>query len=126
MNGVEILVTTEVPVEFTFNEWAFWITGGIVLIAFVCRGLHAWLLEDCTFSVVPTLVVVGILVGFFLGACAGGLLFSTPLVYEAQYKVIIDDSVLMAEFLDNYEILDQEGKIYTVKERIPEELINER
>ena len=34
-----------------------------------------------------------------------------------KYKVIIDDSVSMNEFLDKYEILDQEGKIYTIKER---------
>jgi hypothetical protein len=34
-----------------------------------------------------------------------------------ELKVTIDDSVLMNEFLDKYEILDQEGKIYTVKER---------
>ena len=32
-------------------------------------------------------------------------------------KVTINDSVSMNEFLDKYEILDQEGKIYTVKER---------
>ena len=34
-----------------------------------------------------------------------------------EYKVTIDDSVSMNEFLGKYEILDQEGKIYTVKER---------
>ena len=34
-----------------------------------------------------------------------------------EYKVTIDDSVSMNEFLDKYEILDQEGKIYTVKEK---------
>jgi cellulose synthase/poly-beta-1,6-N-acetylglucosamine synthase-like glycosyltransferase len=36
---------------------------------------------------------------------------------HTEYKVVIDDSVLMNEFLDKYEILGQEGKIYTVKER---------
>lgn len=36
---------------------------------------------------------------------------------HTEYKVTIDDSVSMNEFLDKYEILDQEGKIYTVKER---------
>ena len=34
-----------------------------------------------------------------------------------EYKITIDDSVLMTEFLDKYEILDQEGKICTVKEK---------
>jgi uncharacterized membrane protein YedE/YeeE len=36
---------------------------------------------------------------------------------HTELKVTIDDSVSMNEFLDKYEILDQEGKIYTVKER---------
>ena len=38
-------------------------------------------------------------------------------INHVEYKVTIDDSVSMNEFLDKYEILDQEGKIYTVKEK---------
>ena len=34
-----------------------------------------------------------------------------------QYKVTIDETVSMVEFMDKYEIIDQEGKIYTVRER---------
>ena len=34
-----------------------------------------------------------------------------------EYKVAIDESVSLVEFYDKYEILDQEGKIYTIKER---------
>ncbi len=33
------------------------------------------------------------------------------------YKVIIEDSVSMVEFYDKYEILDVQGKIYTIMER---------
>ena len=38
-------------------------------------------------------------------------------INHIEYKVTIDDSVSMNEFLDKYEIIDQEGKIYTVKEK---------
>lgn len=34
-----------------------------------------------------------------------------------EYKVTIEDSVSLNEFLDKYEILGQEGRIYTVKEK---------
>ena len=34
-----------------------------------------------------------------------------------QYKVTIDETVSMVKFMDKYEIIDQEGKIYTVRER---------
>ena len=33
-----------------------------------------------------------------------------------EYKVTINNEVSMTEFLDKYEILDMEGKIFTVKE----------
>ena len=46
----------------------------------------------------------------------GGTISKTN-ISHIEYKVTIDDSVLMNEFLDKYEILDQEGKIYTVRER---------
>lgn len=38
-------------------------------------------------------------------------------VNHIEYKVTIDESVSMTEFMDKYEIIDQEGKIYTVKEK---------
>lgn len=34
-----------------------------------------------------------------------------------KYQVIIDESVKMVEFNEKYEIVDQDGKIYTVIER---------
>ena len=36
---------------------------------------------------------------------------------EYEYKVTISDEVSMNDFLEKYEIIDQEGKIFTVKER---------
>ena len=62
---------------------------------------------------------------FLIVFIAGGALFGTlvgrttgdPIEYETQYKVVIDDSVSMNEFIEKYEIIDQEGKIYTVREK---------
>ena len=45
-----------------------------------------------------------------------GLTNKTTPAYT-EYKVTIDDSVSFTEFTEKYEIIDQEGKIYTVKER---------
>ena len=49
--------------------------------------------------------------------CIIGAHIKTDEIIDTTYKVTIDDSVSMNEFLDKYEIIDQEGKIYTVKER---------
>ena len=37
-----------------------------------------------------------------------------------QYKVTISDTVNFVEFNEKYEVLEQDGKIYTIKERIDE------
>lgn len=38
--------------------------------------------------------------------------------YEIRYQVTIDDSVSMNEFQSKYEIIEIEGKIYTIRERV--------
>ena len=34
-----------------------------------------------------------------------------------QYQVAIDDTVVMSEFYDKYEVIEVEGKIYTIREK---------
>lgn len=38
--------------------------------------------------------------------------------YETRYQVTINDSMSMNEFQNKYEIIEIEGKIYTVRERV--------
>ena len=40
-----------------------------------------------------------------------------PTKYETRYKVTIYYDMLMNDFLEKYEIVSQDGKIYTVRER---------
>ena len=43
-------------------------------------------------------------------------------VYDyTEYKVIVDDTVNMNEFMEKYEILDRDGEIYIVREVIENE-----
>jgi hypothetical protein len=41
---------------------------------------------------------------------------TTQIPDYTKYEVIIDDSVSMSEFVNTYEILEQRGQIYVVKE----------
>jgi L-cystine uptake protein TcyP (sodium:dicarboxylate symporter family) len=59
---------------------------------------------------------VGVVVGFLLSVVVGFI----EIEYYPTYKVTISDEVSMNEFMDKYEILNQDGKIYTVKERTPD------
>ena len=116
MNGVEILSTQEVVTESTSNWWLagiIWlaciVVGGI--IGFFCFDYY----ERCQGSVFGC-CAIGALLGIFVFVvvCA---VTAKPVACETQYKVTISDEVSMNEFLDKYEIIDQEGKIYTVRER---------
>lgn len=118
MTGVEILNVTEHAIME--RAWSWSMCFGLFIGLFglcVIIGFVLGLREDD--------ICVGIQVGLITGLiCA---LLGSPLLTasfsrkevgkEYHYKVTIDDSVSMNEFLDKYEILDQEGKIYTVKER---------
>lgn len=62
---------------------------------------------------------------FFAGCCLVIILFvgivSSSVAHKTTYdvyKVILDETAIdYPEFLDIYEIIDQEGKIYTIKYR---------
>ena len=59
---------------------------------------------------------------FFAGIFVGMLslfifVHAKPAKTINTYSVIIDDSVSMTEFYDKYEVLDIQGKIFTITER---------
>lgn len=117
MNGIEILTSNEVAVAYEKFNWSnFWITIAIVAFGALIAGLLArfdsqdGVIGVLAFSVV--LIIGGLIFGPMIGCNTG-----EPIEYETQYKITIDDSVSMTEFLDKYEIIDQDGKIYTVRER---------
>lgn len=115
MNGVEILSSAEVASEFAFNWTAFWTTLGILFGIGLISSVVSFLFMEEWGAAFASLFVA-----CFLGIWLGTVIANNnkiPISYETHYKVTIDDTVSMNEFLDKYEILDQEGKIYTVKER---------
>ena len=111
MEGVEILSTSEVVVGYVFNVKVYLIalviiTGLMTLISCFNGGFY---FEE---------VVIGLITGIIFGAILGifPAMNSTPSKYETRYKVIVSDEVPMNEFLNKYEIISQEGKIYTVRD----------
>lgn len=118
MKGVEILTSAQVATESAWNPTAFWITAIIIFVIFVIAGIFT----SCN-EMGWTPLVVFALVGFILGGALGsvtGLAFCHPVNYETQYKVTISDEVLMIDFYEHYEVIDQDGKIFTVREKTNE------
>lgn len=115
MTGVEILAMEEIAVSFDFNWLAFWIVFGIIFGLFSTIGIVVGI-ETYDLSCAAVCITFGVILSLILGGLSGDE-FGTPTEYETRYKVTISDEVSMNDFLERYEILDQEGKIYTVRER---------
>ena len=110
MNGVEILSS-----ETIYNTFLpeIWIGLGLML-GFMSVALFVRSISE-GYDILPWIFVVLIIVCIVIASLAG-----TPNkndINHIEYKVTIDDTVSMTEFMNKYEILGQEGKIYTVKER---------
>ena len=115
MTGVEVLAIEKVAIDFAFSWGLFGIIAFLILGAFVLFGLLAAIVVDdikCITGFGIVGLIFAMLLGFACGDSAG-----EPIEYENQYKVIISDEVSMNEFIEKYEIIEQEGKIYTVRER---------
>ena len=116
MTGVEILTTEQVAIAFGFDWVTFCVTS--FLLALIL-GFMFWVLSLEYFDTVGRIVMIiigaalGVLFGFMI-ACSSD--DGAPIAYETHYKVTISDEVPMNEFLERYEIIDQEGKIFTVRE----------
>jgi hypothetical protein len=115
MTGVEILAIEEVAIEFAFNWLACFIGFGVFFAVFILIGFALSVRFDDWSQMIVGLVI-GTIMGVIFGI-ASGFAAQTPTEFENQYKVTISDEVSMNEFLDRYEIVDTEGKIYTVRER---------
>ena len=118
MTGVEILAAEEVAVEFTFNWTIFWITVGMMALIGLAIGLIN--LENCGWPFIPMMLTVCTVLGSLLGVCFGKV-YEKPAKYETQYKITVSDDVCMNDLLDKHEIVDIEGKIFTVREKKGEE-----
>lgn len=116
MTGIEILTSAEVVTETVFNWAAFW-TMICVGVGFgLILGIITILTEGLEWTDLPLLILVSVTISSIVGfGC--GLSASTPIAYETQYKVIISDEVSANDFYEYYEVIEQDGKILTVREK---------
>ena len=116
MTGVEIL-SSEVIYQTEVYWWLLIVIPIIGLLVGLILSIVAWVkdgFDDQLISLTIRLTVACFVLGFALTVATE---HKTDSIDHVEYKVTIDDSVSMNEFLNKYEILDQEGKIYTVKEK---------
>lgn len=116
MNGITVLSVGEY-VETIGGAWSFM---AALLLVF---GIIVALAGAITFLVSKG---AGTAIGLFACFIGGCMLASSSREYKnsgpqiniPQYKITISDSVPYNEFVEKYEVLNIEGKIYTVIDKV--------
>ena len=109
MEGITILnqfVVDNAPVG-----WLAAVAGAVLLC--VCFWAFISFIGWREYGYSIAFVILGIICSGLI--VSGVTITNTP--PETRYQVLIDESVSMSEFFEKYEIIEQEGKIYTVKEK---------
>jgi hypothetical protein len=112
MEGVTILSATTVTLGI---PW-----GAAILIALVVFAFMFLLLSILAVDEPIEFLFAGIVALFATVIALIPLWISIGTTEVTEYKVIIDDSIKYVEFMEKYEVIDQEGEIYTVRERTKE------
>lgn len=113
MEGIEILSVGEEIIRSGFN----WTAAAFVFAICCILGALTFIAER---GVSPTsAVIITLMISVFF-ASLFGMMFMPKVDSIPTYKVTIEDSVNFNEFNEKYEIIEQDGKIYTIKERIPD------
>ena len=100
IKGIEVLDKAEIK-DISFQGL---VVG--LLVFFIVAIVGAIITEGESPAAIALISVFACLVTFFIFAKPTG---------EYKYKVTIDDTVSLNEFYEKYEIIDQEGKIYTIR-----------
>ena len=96
-----------------------WIYNLLLVIAIVIIGVGV---TSCLMVFeIPNLifVLVGlvlIIIGFFGVSHATNAMERTSVLDYNTYKVTLDETINVKDFLDKYEVLSREGEIFTIRE----------
>ena len=113
MPGVEILNTT-IHYKEVLPTWVIIVIIAIIVIPAVASLIGEIKDNDLLSTIGRISLIFGLCVALLMDT---KIRQTTNQIDYIGHEVLINDSVSLTEFLDKYEILDQEGKIYTVKER---------
>lgn len=111
--GVEILNSTEIIGVNNKTESVICLLFLFIGICIFIYGLYNLFYKSkLKYSVYTIIGIIFIcLLGMFLCKSTG----------KYEYQITIDDSVSFNEFMNKYEIIDKQGKIYTVRLREEED-----
>lgn len=112
IDGVTVLASEVVTTSCAIMNIMFYTFLGLLALGFVL--LLIGFIVDGLGIVQTGVIMMGCSFVLFLISLPIDAITQIP--DYTKYEVILDDSVLMNEFMNTYEILEQRGQIYVVKE----------
>lgn len=109
IEGIEIL--NQYVVNISPLGWLALIPG--IILTIVCIGFGTMAFIDNYYGPGAALLALAVPCCLLIGV--GVALFKTP--PETRYDVIVSENVSMTEFYEKYEIIEQNGKIFTIREK---------
>ena len=112
LEGIEILAQTEIMKNPDWISLLF-----TVMIIFILLGF----LIAITGVIVDMWKIIACGTGIVLGTFVISFVISTIIPQEPtdryEYQVTIDDTVSFTELYEKYEVVDQNGKIWTIRDK---------
>lgn len=112
MTGVTILSTNVVTTSCPIINVVFSVLGITLVIGFLLF-LSGFIFDNDEIGLTGGTILIFTAISFL--ACIP-IDNATKVPDYNTYEVILDDSVSMNEFMNTYEVLEQRGQIYVVKE----------
>ena len=116
MEGVKILSVEEVVNKTQFNLEIALIAAAVFALVFIIIGVFASIKNNDWHY-----LMVAIVASLFVNLCLStifGTAFERPVEYATQYKVIVSNEVPFVDFYEKYEIIEQDGEIFTIREKL--------
>ena len=112
IDGVTVLASEVVMTSCAFIDIMFCIFLGLLILGFL--SLLVGLIGDSLGFAQTGIIMISC--SFVLFLISLPIDATTQIPDYTKYEVILDNSVSMNEFMNTYEVLEQRGQIYVVKE----------
>ena len=132
MSGISILNTFEVVTAYK-PTWSWTVFAIVLVLTFIFIGfISTFFINTNTFGkkfakkpkekrrfiIGLTRIIVTIVLSLVISIfCGFAVKDKTPKTIETRYEVLISDNMSFKEFHANYEIIEQRGEIYVIRER---------
>lgn len=107
IDGMEILNQTEIMESYAWFSYAVLLIGIIAMISLIMFNKNKEMIWGIVLIISMIIMMVLVVLSYCLEKPTGRYI----------YDVTISDDVNFNEFNEKYEVIEQKGKIYTIKEK---------